>query len=134
MLFQDGFSGSNPPLKVIINPIPEWPTAAAVPHEVAWKKEKKKGCQGGKSTFLGPFAKRDNEVQNFPRRGNVHSSLKWELHAAPPCLHPPACPTLTRGPAAAPASVSAAELAYPFHASADTGTARALHHLGMGKA
>lgn len=57
----------------------------------------------------------------------MHSSLKQELHPAPPCLHPPACLTLACGPTAAPASVSATELASPSHASADRGTARALH-------
>lgn len=62
LLSQDGFSGNNPPLNVTINPILEWPTAAAVPREVAWKKEKKNDCQGGKSTFLGPSAKRDDKV------------------------------------------------------------------------
>lgn len=62
LLFQDEFSGSNPPSKVTINPLPEWLTAAVDPQEAAWKKEKKNGSQLGKSTFLGPFVKRDKEV------------------------------------------------------------------------
>lgn len=50
-------------------------------------------------------------------------SLKWEPHVAISSCTPPSCLT----------SVSAAKLASLSHASADTGTVRTLHHLGMWK-
>lgn len=56
LLFQAEFSGSTPPpLSVIKNPIPQWPTAAAVPCELSQKRVKKNECQGTEEPCLAPL-------------------------------------------------------------------------------